>query len=101
VSDEVVELVVSEYPAVARIAVTVVEDQVRDNVYWSYSTPQRETSDLYALTATASVEFEITVPLLDAQEYSASVPFALTVDTGARSVADWFIIVSDARVRVR
>ncbi len=101
VSEAVVELVAGEYPVLAGIAASVVADQVRDDLAWEYSTPRRETGDLYSLTATASGEFEVKVPLLDAQEYSASVPFNLTVDTSTRSVEDWSISLTNARVNAR
>ena len=91
VSESVVELVAGENPALTGIAGGVLAEQVRDNLDWEYSTPQRESGDLYSLTATASGEFEVKVPLLDTQEYSASVPFNLTVDTSNRTVEDWSV----------
>ena len=101
VSEAVVELVAGEYPALAGIAASVVADQVRDNLDWEYSTPRHEAGDQYSLTATASAEFEVNVPLLGTQEYSVSVPFNLTVDTGIRSVVDWSISLTGASVNVR
>lgn len=101
VSEAVVELVAGEYPMLTGIAASALADQVRDNLDWEYSTPQRESGDLYSLTATASGEFEVKLPLLDTQEYSASVPFNLTVDISTRSVEDWSISLTDARVNAR
>ena len=89
VSDAVVELVAGEYPALAGIASAVVADQVRDNLEWEYSTPQREDDDHYSLTATATAGIQVQVPLLGSQDYSASMPFNLVVDTNERTVVSW------------
>ena len=101
VSEVVVDLVAGENPALAGIAASVVADQVRDNVNWEYSAPQRETGDQYSLTATASAEFEINVPLLGAREFTASVPLDLTVDTSVPSVVDWSIGRTGVSVNMR
>lgn len=101
VSEAVVELVAGEYPALAGLAASVVADQVRDSLDWEYSTPRRETGDQYSLTTTPSAEFELKIPLLDTQEYSASVPFNLTVDTSTRSVVDWSISLTGTSVNLR
>ena len=89
VSEAVVELVAGEYPAVAGIASAVVADQLRDNLEWEYSTPRRESGERYSLTATATADIQVQVPLLGSQEYSASMPFNLVVDTKERTVVSW------------
>lgn len=98
VSGAVVDVVAGEYPALANIATAVVAEQVQKNLVWEYSTPRGESGDRYSLIATATADFEIKVPLLDDKAYSISAPFDLVVDTTARSVVDWSLILGDVRI---
>ena len=41
------------------------------------------------MTATAAIEIEIDLPLLNTFPYAVTLPFHLMVDTDARTVQDW------------
>ena len=98
VIDEVVELVAGETPVVSQIAGGVLSEQIRNNVSWEYSTPEREAEDRYQVIAIASVAVDIDIPILGTKTYAASLPFALDVDTDAETVVRWAPDLLSARV---
>ena len=98
VSNAVVELVVGENPIVSQIAGDVLAGQVHDNVMWSYSTPKRESDEIYQVAVTASVTLSVQLPLLGTKAYVVSLPFILDVDTEAKTVVCWSSDVLSATV---
>ena len=76
-------------PTAETLLTGFVTDQIRANIAWHYSVPTPGQQALYRVTATATVEIEIDLPLLDALPYAVTLPFHLIVDTDAPAVKDW------------
>lgn len=76
-------------PTAETLLTGFVADQIRDNIAWHYSVPVPGQQALYRMTATAAIEIEIDLPLLDTFPYAVTLPFHLMVDTDARTVQDW------------
>ena len=101
VADEVVEAVVGDVPIISQIAGDALAHQVRDNVTWSYAEPVCASGGGCGVVATASVSLRVDIPVVGEREYVASLPFAFTVDTEARTVERWFPRLLDASVEER
>lgn len=97
VSAAAVELVIADRPALTQLAGGMIADQIRDNLFWTYSVPKEESEDRYSVTATAVAELEIDLPLLGKRAYSVSLPFDLEIDTDASAVSDWSIDFDSAK----
>ena len=89
VSGTVAELIIGEEPMVAQLAGGALAGLVRETLTWDYSEPERESEDRYAVTATATADVRIDVPLVADKRYVVSVPFNLDVDTNSRAVVSW------------
>ena len=76
-------------PTAETLLTGFVADQIRDDIAWHYSVPVPEQQALYRVTATAAIEIEIDLPLLDTFPYAVTLPFHLMADTDARTVQDW------------
>ena len=85
-------------PAAETLLAELVADQIRDKIAWRYSTPTPERQALYLVTATAAVEFEIDLPIVQAWPYAVTLPFRLLIDTNARTVEDWTADFDNAAV---
>ena len=88
-SDAIVELVAAEYPAASRLASGLLAGQIRENVTWTYSVPQRRLEGRYDVTATATVRATLSLPLLGTKTYAVSLPFDLAIDTTTGRVVSW------------
>ena len=96
-ADEIVALLIGEAPIVSQIASDVLAGQIRRNVNWTYSTPSRrieyqadswdtyEAKVRYDVTATATVELTLSLPMAGPKTYTVSLPFDLEVKTETRS----------------
>ena len=85
-------------PSAKTLLAGIVADQVRDKIAWAYSTPTPQDDVIYRVTATAAVEFEIDLPLVEAWPYAVTLPFHLLIDTNARTVQDWSADFDNAAV---
>ena len=107
VSEVIVELllvapalrdILENVPSAKTLLAGIVADQVRDKIAWAYSTPTPQDDVIYRVTATAAVEFEIDLPLVEAWPYAVTLPFHLLIDTNARTVQDWSADFDNAAV---
>ena len=107
VSEVIVELllvapalrdILENVPSAKTLLAGIVADQVRDKIAWAYSTPTPQDDVIYRVTATAAVEFEIDLPLVEAWPYAVTLPFHLLIDTEARTVQDWSADFDNAAV---
>ena len=85
-------------PTAETLLTGFVADQIRANIAWHYSEPVSDKQALYRVIATAAIEIEIDLPLLDAFPYAVTLPFHLMVDTDARTVQDWTADFGNAAV---
>ena len=107
ISETIVELllvapalkdILENVPSAKALLAGIVADQIRDKVAWTYSTPSPQDDVIYRVTATAAVEFEIDLPLVEAWPYAVTLPFHLLIDTNARTVQDWTADFDNAAV---
>lgn len=107
VSEVVVELLIlspalgdtiGELPGAESLLAGIVADQIRDKVDWSYSTPALDRESLYRVTATATLEIAIDLPVIKEQPYAVTLPFRLLIDTDARTVEQWAVDLEAATV---
>ena len=107
VSEALVELLIvapalrntlGKVPAAETLLAGLVEDQIRGNIAWRYSTPTPEGQSLYRVTATAAIEIKIDLPIVEAWPYAVTLPFRLLIDTDARTVQDWTADFDNAAV---
>ena len=107
VSEVIVELllvapalrdILENVPSAKTLLAGIVADQIRDKVAWTFSTPSPHDEVIYRVTATAAVEFEIDLPLVEAWPYAVTLPFHLLIDTDARTVQDWSADFDNAAV---
>ena len=85
-------------PAAETLLAGFVADQIGDKIAWRYSMPTPEEQALYRVTATAAIEIEIDLPLVEAWPYAVTLPFHLLIDTDARTVQDWTADFDNAAV---
>ena len=98
-ADEIVKLVIGEVPLVSQIASDVLAGQIRRNMNWTYSTPRQRMEGRYDVTATATVELTLSLPVVGSKTYTASLPFDLDVDTTDAKVASWLPNLPSGTVR--
>lgn len=101
VSQAVAELVIDEEPAVASLAAGALSGLVRESLSWDYSDPVRLREGRYTVTATATADVQVKIPLVLDARYVATLPFNLEVDTGAKSVSSWLPDPGSATVESR
>ena len=94
----IVDLVIGNVPIAPGFASNKITEQVNKRLAWDYSDPQESSGNIYRVTATASTEVSIEVPLLGSKTYQAVLPFDLQVDVEAESVKDWAPVLSAATV---
>ena len=94
----IVDLVIGNVPVAPGFASDKITEQVNKRLAWDYSDPQESSGNIYRVTATASTEVSIEVPLLGSKTYQAVLPFDLQVDVEAESVKDWAPVLSAATV---
>ena len=85
-------------PFAESLLARLVSDQMRENVGWSYSTPAQDREALYRVTATATLEVEIDLPVIGERPYAVTLPFQLLIDTDAKSVEEWAVDLEHAVV---
>lgn len=85
-------------PQSKALLASLVADQVRDTVAWSYSTPVQDREALYRVTATAAAEIEIDIPIAGTWAYAVTLPFHLLIDTDSRTVEEWAVDLENAAV---
>ena len=78
-----------QVPSAETMLAGVVEDRVRDELTWHYSTPTPDGQAVYRVTVTATIEIEIDLPLVGEWPHAVTLPFHLLVDTDAQSVKEW------------
>ena len=89
VSDDVVQLLLGQFPSIGGIAGDILADQVKEMVDWDYQAIGSEGDNTYRIVATASVSLEISLPVVEDREYEISLPFDLWVDTKGLTVERW------------
>ena len=97
ISELTVGFLVGNAPVVTQIGGSALADRIRDNVAWSYSTPdcQQGRCDV---TATARANLDINIPLVMNETATIELPFDLEVDTGRELVTDWNADIASASV---
>ena len=61
--------------------------------------PRRRLHGKYDVTATATAEIALSLPLLGTKTYAVSLPFDLNIDTTAGSIVSWIPNLPSATVR--
>ena len=97
ISELTVGFLVGNAPVVTQIGGSALADRIRDNVAWSYSTPDCQQGQC-DVTATARANVDISIPLVMNETATIELPFDLEVDTGEELVTDWDAALASASV---
>ena len=100
--EQVAGFLTGQAPALREVGGEILEDRIHDVVKWEYSQPREIPPDgrgIYAITATASVVFDVDLPL-GSGHIDAGVPFELRVDQSREDVIDSKLSPLGARVNL-
>ena len=97
-SEVVMGLLVGNIPVVTQIGGAALADRIRQEVRWSYSTPECGDGGHCEVTATAAADVDINVPLVLNDTASIRMPFLLDIDTGEERVTGWNAELGSASV---
>ena len=97
-SEVVMGLLVGNLPVVAQIGGAALADKIRQEVRWSYSTPECGDGGHCEVTATAAANLDINVPLVLNETATIRMPFLLDIDTGEERVTVWNADLGSASV---
>ena len=98
VSEDIGGALVGEIPVLGRMAASLIEDQIRENITWDFSATVKGPQNQYDVVATAITEAKINVPLIVDKTYAVSVDFRLEVDTDVERVTRSRLDVLSLRV---
>lgn len=84
-SEEIAGLIVDQNPLAREIGGEIIEDEIHENVKWTYSQATLVRDDTYEVIATADLDFEVGV-LITTVNVNVSVPIDLTVDVVSERV---------------
>lgn len=87
VSEAVAEATISNIQAISSVSASQIEDQINENITWTYSEPTKISDKLYEVIAQATTT--ISIPVIGS--YSISAGFKLTIDTEQEEVSDYNI----------
>lgn len=82
------ERLVADQPVLAKVAASLIENQIKDKVQWSFSAPVKKADGRYEVVAKATAPVNIKVPLVVDKAYDISVDYKLDVDTKAAKVVE-------------
>jgi hypothetical protein len=82
------ELVTGDTLILRNLAAAIINDQINENITWTYSNPAKVSEDRYRVVATASSQISINLLLLQ-RDYRLSGNFFLTVNTDKKQLQDW------------
>lgn len=88
VSSIISTAVVGNIPGVQQVSASIISDQIRKNITWSYSNPSKLADGRYEVIATASAPIEIKVIVIQ-QSYALLAEFPLKIDVKNKQVIDW------------
>ena len=88
IASDIVDGLIGEFPVLGALATSVIEEQIREHVSWSYSTPIRTAEGRYQITAAANAAVEMSIPVLGDKAFDVSLDFHLDVDTEKAAVVD-------------
>ena len=98
VSEDISGALLGEIPVLGRVAASLIEDQIRENITWDLSATVKGPQNLYDVVAKAITEARIDVPLVVDKTYAVSVDFRLEVDTDVKRVTRSRLDVLSLRV---
>jgi len=82
------DLVTGDTPVLRELAAAIINDQISENITWTYSNPTKVSKDRYRVVAAASSQISVNLLLLQ-RDYRLSGNFVLTVNTEKEQVQDW------------
>ncbi|MCE2405210.1 MAG: hypothetical protein J4F43_08640 [Dehalococcoidia bacterium] len=88
VADNLAEFVLGEVPLLSPLGGELVEIFLDRSIDWTYGSPRQYGNALYDVVTTASVDFEVDIPIVGAKSYTISLPFTIRVNTDRMSVVD-------------
>ena len=97
-SEQIAGVITDQNPILREIGGELIEDEVHENVNWTFSQPTAFADDVYQLVATAKTDFEVGVAVLKYTVVMA-VPVDLTIDVVSERV-DADIDISGAQIDV-
>jgi hypothetical protein len=100
IAEDIADAVTLGIPVLSNLAKPLIEEQIRANVHWSYSTPVKRADSRYDVVSTASVPIVIDIPFISTT-YDVSVDYDLDIDTKERQVVDSQLNLSSLSVRER
>jgi hypothetical protein len=91
-------LATARVPMLRDMAKSLVEDQIRQRVDWTYSSPMKVGDNMYQVTAIAGMEFNVEV-LIVRKTFGVSVAYVLTIDTQAEEVVNSALDMASFTIR--
>ena len=76
---------VGNIPVITQMGGDWLADRIRENVTWTYSTPDCREDGQCDVTATARADLNINIPLVMSDTVTIAVPFHLDIDTDRRT----------------
>ena len=98
ISEVIMGMLVGQAPIVTQMGGDILADKIRDKITWNYSEPRCPQENRCAVTATASADLDIAIPLVMNDTATVEMPFVLSIDTEEERVTDWEAVVVSASV---
>ena len=95
------DALLQDQPILEAIAASVVEDQIRSNVSWNFSSPRQLNGSRYEVMATANSSVTISIPILGDKTFDISGSFVLEIDTEREQVQSSRLDVSSLSIQER
>lgn len=101
IADEIGDSLAGDIPLLSKAASAAIEDQIRDGISWTFSTPVEKSERRYEVVATAHVPIEFTVPLFGDYAYDVRLDWILDVDIDKEEVVDSRMDLSSLEIQER